>query len=111
MSSGKNFRLRPVAVRLQELLGRKVVFATDVAGEDTERKVAEMKDGDVLLMENLRFKKEEEANETGFCKRLASFADVYVNDAFGTAHRAMPRRGSCGICQGFGQRFSHGKGA
>lgn len=47
-----------------------------------------MKDGDVLLMENLRFKKEEEANETGFCKRLASFADVYVNDAFGTAHRA-----------------------
>lgn len=84
----KEFSLAPVAVRLQELLGRKVVFATDVAGEDTERKVAEMKDGDVLLMENLRFKKEEEANETGFCKRLASFADVYVNDAFGTAHRA-----------------------
>ena len=84
----KEFSLAPVAVRLQELLGRKVVFATDVAGEDTERKVAVMKDGDVLLMENLRFKKEEEANDTGFCKRLASFAEVYVNDAFGTAHRA-----------------------
>ena len=78
----KEFSLAPVAVRLQELLGRKVVFATDVAGEDTERKVAVMKDGDVLLMENLRFKKEEEANDTGFCKRLASFAEVYVNDAF-----------------------------
>lgn len=84
----KEISLAPVAVRLQELLGRKVVFATDVAGEDTERKVAVMKDGDVLLMENLRFKKEEEANDTGFCKRLASFAEVYVNDAFGTAHRA-----------------------
>ena len=66
----KEFSLAPVAVRLQELLGRKVVFATDVAGEDTERKVAVMKDGDVLLMENLRFKKEEEANDTGFCNDI-----------------------------------------
>ena len=80
--------LRPAAERLCELLGRNVVFAEDVAGDDTERKAAAMKDGDVLLMENLRFRKEEEANDPDFCRRLASFADIYVNDAFGTAHRA-----------------------
>ena len=80
--------LRPAAERLCELLGRNVIFAEDVAGDDTERKVESMKDSDVLLMENLRFKKEEEANDPDFCRRLASFADIYVNDAFGTAHRA-----------------------
>ena len=106
----KKFSLAPVAVRLQKLLGRKVVFATDVAGEDTERKVAVMKDGDVLLMENLRFKKEEEANDTGFCKRLASFCGSIRQRRF---RHGAPRPcldcGSRGICQGFGQRFSHGK--
>lgn len=82
------FSLKPVAKRLEELTKRKVIFASDVAGEITEREVSSMHDGDILLMENLRFTKDEEANAPQFCRRLASFADIYVNDAFGTAHRA-----------------------
>ncbi|MBE6016902.1 MAG: phosphoglycerate kinase [Lachnospiraceae bacterium] len=82
--------LAPVAARLSELLGKTVKFAKDdnVVGENARAAVAEMKDGDVVLLENTRFRPEEEKNEENFSKELASLADVYVNDAFGTAHRA-----------------------
>jgi len=81
-------RLDPVARRLSELLGTPVRKLPDCVGPEVERAVAEMKDGDVVLLENLRFHPEEEANEPGFARRLAALADLYVNDAFGTAHRA-----------------------
>jgi phosphoglycerate kinase len=80
--------LRPVAVHLSELLGKPVAFAEDCVGEQAETAVAKLKDGDVLLLENLRFHKEEEENDEGFAKQLAALCDLYVNDAFGTAHRA-----------------------
>jgi phosphoglycerate kinase len=82
------FSLRPVAERLSEILGKPVAFASDCIGELARSAVAAMKDGDVLVLENLRFHPEEEANDAGFSKELASLADVYVNDAFGSAHRA-----------------------
>ncbi|MEG1520588.1 MAG: phosphoglycerate kinase, partial [Clostridia bacterium] len=82
------YSLAPVAKRLNELLDNKVVFANDVIGDDAKAKVAKMKDGDVVLLENLRFHKEEEENSPEFSKALAEYADIYVNDAFGTAHRA-----------------------
>ncbi len=80
--------LAPVAKRLAELLNRDVPFAKDVVGEDAKSKVAELKDGDVMLLENVRTHAEEEANDPAFAKELASLAEIYVNDAFGTAHRA-----------------------
>jgi len=82
--------LAPVAVRLAELLGQPVVFAKDdtVVGENAKAAVAAMKDGDVVLLENTRFRPEEEKNGEEFSKELASLADIYVNDAFGSAHRA-----------------------
>ena len=82
--------LAPVAKRLSELLGQEVVFAKDdnVVGEDAKAAVAAMKDGDVVLLENTRYRKEETKNGEEFSKDLASLADVFVNDAFGTAHRA-----------------------
>ena len=82
--------LAPVAVRLSEMLGKEVVFARDeeVVGENAKKAVAEMKDGDVVLLENTRCRKEETKNVEEFSKELASLADVFVNDAFGTAHRA-----------------------
>ena len=80
--------LAPVAKRLSELLERDVPFASDVIGNDARAKVAELKDGDVMLLENVRMHPEEEANDPEFAKELASLAEVYVNDAFGTAHRA-----------------------
>lgn len=80
--------LRPVAARLEELLGAPVAFAADCVGPAAEQAVAALGPGDVLLLENLRFHAEEEANDTEFARRLAGLADVYVNDAFGTAHRA-----------------------
>lgn len=80
--------LAPVAKRLSELLERDVPFASDVIGNDARAKVAELKDGDVMLLENVRIHPEEEANDPEFAKELASLAEVYVNDAFGTAHRA-----------------------
>jgi phosphoglycerate kinase len=80
--------LRPVSVKLQELLGRPVAFATDCIGEPAEKAVAALKDGDVLLLENVRYYNEEEANDPAFAEKLAKLADVYVNDAFGAAHRA-----------------------
>ena len=82
------YSLRPVAEHLARLLGRPVAFADDCAGEPAESKVAAMSDGEVLLLENLRFHPEEEKNDDGFARALAGLCDVYVNDAFGTAHRA-----------------------
>lgn len=82
------FSLAPVAKRLSELLGRNVVFASDVIGEDAKTKAAALRDGDIMLIENVRFHKEEEKNDPAFSKALASLAEIYVNDAFGTAHRA-----------------------
>ena len=82
------YSLRPVAEHLSELLGRPVAFAEDCVGEPAESKVKELSDGDVVLLENLRFHPEEEKNDDNFAKQLASLCDVYVNDAFGTAHRA-----------------------
>ncbi len=82
------YSLRPVAVRLSELLGKEVELASDVIGHDAQTKAAALKDGDVMLLENVRFHKEEEKNDPAFSKALASLAEIYVNDAFGTAHRA-----------------------
>lgn len=81
-------RLTPVAKRLSELLGQEVVKCDDCIGEEVAAKVAAMQNGQVLLLENVRFHPEEEKNDPEFAKQLASNADVYVNDAFGTAHRA-----------------------
>lgn len=82
------FSLAPVAARLSELLDNKVTFATDVIGPDAKEKVAALKDGECVLLENLRFHAGEEGRDENFCKALAEYADVYVNDAFGTAHRS-----------------------
>jgi phosphoglycerate kinase len=82
------FSLAPVARRLGRLLGKEVVFAPDCIGHAVENLVNKMKPGDVLLLENLRFHPGEEQNDDAFSKALASLADVYINDAFGTAHRA-----------------------
>ena len=81
-------RLTPVAKRLSELLGQQVIKCDDCIGAEVTSKVAAMQNGQVLMLENVRFHKEEEQNEPEFAKQLASNADVYVNDAFGTAHRA-----------------------
>ena len=84
----KKLTLAPVAKRLNELLGGKVTFATDVVGADAQAKVAACKEGECVLLENLRFHWEEEKKDLEFCKKLASYCDIYVNDAFGTAHRS-----------------------
>ncbi len=84
----KKLTLAPVAARLNELLGGKVAFAADVVGEDAKAKVAACKEGECVLLENLRFHKGEEKKAPEFMSTLASFAEVYVNDAFGTAHRS-----------------------
>ena len=84
----KKLTLAPVAKRLNELLDNKVTFAKDVVGPDAQAKVAACKDGECVLLENLRFHWEEEKKDLEFCKKLASFCDIYVNDAFGTAHRS-----------------------
>ena len=80
--------LKPVADRLNEYLGGKVAFATDIVGEDAKAKIAAMNAGEAVLLENVRFDAREEKNKADFAKELAAYADVYVNDAFGTAHRA-----------------------
>jgi len=82
------FSLEPVAKRLAQLLPCKVTFATDVIGESAKAAVKAVGEGEVVLLENVRFHKEETANDPEFSKKLASYADVFVNDAFGTAHRA-----------------------
>jgi phosphoglycerate kinase len=84
----EKYSLRPVAEHLSELLGKPVAFADDCVGEAARAAVLKLKDGDVLLLENLRFHKEEEKNDDAFARELASLCDLYVNDAFGTAHRA-----------------------
>jgi len=82
------YSLAPVAKRLNRLLNKEVQFAKDCIGPDVEHLVAGMRPGDVLLLENLRFHPEEEKNDEAFARALAAFTDIYVNDAFGTAHRA-----------------------
>jgi phosphoglycerate kinase len=84
----QKYTLLPVAERLQQLLDQDVVFADDCVGDGVKKLVKDLQDGQVLLLENLRFHPEEEANDEAFAKELASVADVWVNDAFGTAHRA-----------------------
>ena len=84
----KKFTLKPVADRLNELLDGKVTFASDIVGDDAHKKVAALKEGECVLLENTRFDAGEEKNSEELCKKLADFCDVYVNDAFGTAHRA-----------------------
>ena len=80
--------LAPVAKRLSELLGREVIFARDIVGEDAKAKAAALKGGEIMLLENLRFDIREEKNDPEFAKELASMAELYVSDAFGTVHRA-----------------------
>src|SRR5207244_10204218 len=82
------YTLRPVAEHLSDLLGRPVAFADDCIGEEAHSKVKALQDGDVLLLENLRFHPEEEKNDDAFSQQLAGLCDIYVNDAFGAAHRA-----------------------
>jgi len=82
------YSLKPAAERLQELIGKKVIMAPDCIGDEVKQIVDKMNDGDVLMLENVRFYEEEEKNDPEFAKKLASLGDVYVNDAFGSAHRA-----------------------
>ena len=82
-----DYSLRPVSECLAKLVKNKVVFATDTIGEDAKQKISQMEEGDIVVLENLRFDKREEENNTTFCKELAKLADIYVLDAFGTAHR------------------------
>ncbi len=98
------FSLEPAALRLAELLGMDIVLADDCIGDGPKKVVSDLRDGRVVLLENLRYHAEEEANDDGFAHELAKFADVYINDAFGAAHRAhasvealpriMPERGA-----------------
>lgn len=82
------YSMKPVAERLSQLLGKEVIMANDVIGEDAKAKAQALKEGEVMLLENVRFHKEEEKNDPAFAKELAGLAEIYVNDAFGTAHRA-----------------------
>ena len=82
------YSLAPVAARLSQLLGQEVIMASDVIGEDAKAKAAALKPGQVMMIENVRFHKEEEKNDPAFSRELASMAEIFVNDAFGTAHRA-----------------------
>ncbi|MBA3319830.1 MAG: phosphoglycerate kinase [Pyrinomonadaceae bacterium] len=97
----EKYSLRPVAGHLSLLLGQPVAFAEDCIGPDVKAKVDALKDGDVLLLENLRFHPEEEKNDETFAKELAALCDVYVNDAFGAAHRA--HASTAGITKYVGQ--------
>lgn len=86
--TGKNVSLKPVATRLSELLSKEVTFVVDLDSEETKNIISNMKEGDVVLLENTRMTEKEEANDPEFAKKLASFGEIFVNDAFGTAHRA-----------------------
>ena len=109
------FTMAPVAARLGELMGRPVLFADDdtVVGENARRMVSEMKDGDILVLQNTRFRPEETKNLPEFSKELASLADVYVDDAFGSAHRAhcstvgdrLHQGDRCGLPDGEGDQL------
>ena len=95
------FSLKPVAQRLSQILGREVKFASDCIGPAVEQAIVEMKFGEAILLENLRFYLEEEKNDPGFAQKLASLAEIFVNDAFGTAHRA--HASTVGVTQHFRQ--------
>ena len=82
------YSLKPVAIELSKLLGKEVKLAQDVIGKDAKKLASEVKEGEAILLENVRFHSEEEKNDSEFSKQLASMAEIYVNDAFGTAHRA-----------------------
>lgn len=82
------FSLKPVAKELSKLLGKDVIMANDVIGEDATSKAENLKEGEIMLLENVRFHREETDNDPEFAKKLASMAEIFVNDAFGTAHRA-----------------------
>src|SRR5690606_2215971 len=82
------FSLKHIAYKVSEILGVKVISAEDVTGEDAQKKASDLKPGEVLLLENVRFHSEEEKGDKDFAKKLAGLGDIYVNDAFGTAHRA-----------------------
>jgi len=82
------YSLKPVSIRLSQLLGKAVPLASDCIGPETERAVANLKPGEIILLENLRFHPEEEKDDQGFAQKLASLADVYINDAFAVSHRA-----------------------
>lgn len=86
--TGKNISLLPVAKRLSELLGKEVRFITDLDSDETKNIISNLKEKDVVLLENTRMTEKEEANDLEFAKKLASFGEIFVNDAFGTAHRA-----------------------
>ena len=88
LGDAKKYTLKPVAEKLSEKLGKEVKFATDLVGESADAVVASLKDGEVALLENTRFMAGEEGRDEELCKKLASYCDVYVNDAFGTAHRS-----------------------
>ena len=95
----KEFSLAPVAKRLKELLPNvNIYFASDCIGEEAQQKAAALKDGEILLLENLRFHKEEEKNDPEFAKKLASLAEIYVSDAFGTVHRAHASTAGVAAC-------------
>ncbi len=98
----RSMTLKPAAARLAELLGREVVMAPDCVGDTSEGHAARMGEGDVLLLENLRFHAGETGNESDFARRLARMGDVFVNDAFGTAHRA--HASTVGVTEFFDQR-------
>ncbi len=82
------YSLKPVAKELSKLIGKEVIMAEDVIGEDAKNKAENLKNGEILLLENVRFHREETDNDPEFAKKLASFGEIFVNDAFGTAHRA-----------------------
>ena len=88
LADKEKFSLKPVADRLNEYLNGKVAFASDIVGEDAKAKISALKGGDAVLIENVRFDAREEKNDPDFSKELASLAEIYVNDAFGSAHRA-----------------------
>ena len=94
----EKFSLAPVAKRLSELLGKDVVMATDVVGEDAKAKAASLQPGQILLLENTRFEKGETKNDPGLAKAMASMADIYVSDAFGAVHRAHASTAGVAAC-------------
>ena len=90
--------LKPVADRLSELLGKPVLFASDIVGEDARKKAKALQGGEIMLLENLRFDPREEKNDAGFAKELADMAELYVSDAFGTVHRAHASTAGVAAC-------------
>ena len=93
--------MRPLAARLSSLLEAEVLFAADCGGPESRKVTAEMKRGQVVLLENLRFYPEEEQNDPTFAKTLAAFGEIYVNDAFGTSHRSHVHRRRNSISSGW----------